>query len=92
MSFTTPGSVPSGTAMPVSEVEGRAPASLEDFAGDVSFSLGLEPPYLVEGCGRLDGSAVRFHEKDVQNNGKDIRVWEVRMDGDRFVAVQAAQY
>ncbi len=92
MSFSTPESVPSGIAMPISEVEGRPPASLEDFHGDVSFLLGMEPPHLVEGCGRLDGSVVRFHEKDVQNNGKDIRVWEVRPDGNRFVAQQAAQY
>ena len=92
MSFTTPGSVPSGIAMPILEVDGRAPAGLEDFQGDVSFLLELEPPHLVEGCGRMDGSVVRFHEKDVQNNGKDIRVWEVRLDGDRFVAQQAAQY
>jgi hypothetical protein len=92
MSFTTPGSVPSGVALPVSEVAGRSPASLEDFHGDVSFWVGLEPPHLVAGCGRLDGSVVRFHEKDVQNSGKDIRVWEVRLDGDRFVAQQASQY
>jgi len=92
MSFTTPGSVPSGIAVPVLEVGGRAPVSLEDFHGDASFLLGLDPPHLVQGCGRVDGSVVRFHEKDVQNNGKDIRVWEVRSEGSSFVARHAAQY
>lgn len=92
MSFTTPRSVPSGMAIPVLEVEGRVPVSLEDFHGDVSFLLGVDPPYLVGGSGRADGSVVRFHEKDVENSGKDIRVWEVRQEHDSYVAEHAARY
>jgi hypothetical protein len=40
----------------------------------------------------VDGTTVRFHEKDVDNNGKDIRVWTVRPQGSRFVAEHAAQF
>lgn len=93
MSFTTPSSVPSGMSMPVLEVEGHIPDHLKDFAGDVSFVVDLDPPLLVQGTGRVDGQTVRFHEKDLENSGKDIRVWQVRDEGGGgFVAVQTAAY
>ena len=93
MSFTTPSSVPSGMFKPVLEVEGHAPDHLKNFAGDVSFVVDLDPPLLVHGTGRLDGQTVRFHEKDLENSGKDIRVWQVIDEGGgRFVAVHAASY
>ena len=40
VSFTTPESVPAGTAQLVFEVQGHIPTGLADFAGDVSFVLG----------------------------------------------------
>ena len=92
MSFSTPMTVPSGMSLPVLAVEGRTPQTQQDFAGEVSFLLDLEPPHLVHGCGVVDGSTVRFYEKDVVNNGKDIRVWTVRLRGSRFVAEHAAQF
>ena len=92
MSFSTPITVPSGKALPVLAVEGRTPTSLEDFTGEVSFLLDLDPPYLVQGSGTLNDATVRFHEKDVGNSGKDIRVWEVRAQGRHFVAEHAAQF
>jgi hypothetical protein len=84
--------VPSGMSVPVLAVEGRTPGSLEDFAGDVSFLVDLDPPHLVQGCGTVQGTTVRFHEKDVGNTGKDIRVWAVRAQGSRFVAEHDAQF
>ena len=93
MSFSTPTSVPSGMSMPVLELDGHTPEHLQDFAGDVSFVVDLDPPLLVHGTGRADGPAVRFHEKDLENNGKDIRVWQVIEEGrGRFVASLAAKY
>lgn len=92
MSFTTPTTVPSGMSVPVLAVEGRVPESLDDFTGDVSFLIDIDPPHLVQGSGALHGSAVRFHEKDLGNGGKDIRVWEIRVQGSRFVAAHAAQF
>jgi hypothetical protein len=77
----------------VLEVDGHQPHKLQDFAGEVSFVVGLDPPVLVHGMGRIDGDNVRFHEKDVEHTGKDIRVWEVRAEGvDHFVAEHAAQF
>ena len=92
MSFSTPMTVPSGMSVPVLAVEGRIPGRLEDFTGDVSFLVDLDPPHLVQGCGSVNGSSVRFHEKDVSNSGKDIRVWLVRAQGVRFVAEHDAQF
>lgn len=93
MSFTTPSNVPSGMSMQVLEVQGHPPDHLQEFAGDVSFVIDLDPPLFVQGSGRIDGRRVRFHEKDLDHGGKDIRVWEVRDEGGgRFVAVHAAQF
>ena len=93
MSFTTPTTVPSGMSVPVLEVDGHQPSELQDFVGDVSFVVALEPPVLVHGTGRVEGQTVRFHEKDVDHDGKDIRVWEVRAGDDgQFVAEHAAQF
>jgi len=92
MSFSSPMTVPSGMSVPVLAVEGRTPDSLEEFIGDVSFLVDLDPPYLVRGRGSAHGSTVRFHEKDLDNSGKDIRVWVVRTQGSRFVAEHDAQF
>ena len=92
MSLSTPMTVPSGMSVPVLAVDGRIPDHLEEFTGDVAFLVDLDPPHLVQGCGVVDGTTVRFHEKDVDNNGKDIRVWTVRPQGSRFVAEHAAQF
>ena len=92
MSFTTPSAVPSATACRVLQVNGRRPVALTDFEGDVAFVLDLGDGYLVSGAGRAHGDLVRFHEKDVEHNGKDIRVWHVRQDGADFLAEQAATF
>ena len=93
MSFTTPIAVPSGMSVRVLEVDGHQPNELQDFVGDVSFVVALDPPVLVRGAGRVDGQTVRFHEKDVDHSGKDIRVWGVRAgDRSQFVAEHAAQF
>jgi hypothetical protein len=93
MSFTTPIAVPSGMPIRVLEVDGHQPNELQDFVGDVSFVVALDQAVLVHGAGRVDGQTVRFHEKDVDHSGKDIRVWEVRAGDDgQFVAEHAAQF
>ena len=92
MSFSTPMTVPSGMSVQVLAVEGHTPDNLEEFTGEVSFLVDLDPPHLVQGRGTVRGSTVRFHEKDVGNSGKDIRVWVVRTQGSRFVAEHDAQF
>jgi hypothetical protein len=93
MSFTTPSAVPSGMSIRVLEVDGHLPNELQDFACEVSFVVGLDPPVLVHGTGRVERQTGRFHEKDMDNCGKDIRVWEVRAEDDgHFVAEHTAQF
>jgi hypothetical protein len=91
MSFTTPESIPSGAARRVLEVQGRYPASLTDFVGDVSFVIDDEVHHRIQGAGRISGDRVRFHEKDVAG-GKDIRVWGIRQEGEIFLAEQTPSF
>ena len=91
MSFTTPESVPSGMARRVLEVSGRSPSSLADFDGDVAFVIDDEAHHLIQGSGRVVEDAVRFHEKD-RADGKDIRVWGIRQEGDAFLAEQTPDF
>lgn len=92
MTSSTPQPIPSGTAQRVLEVQGHPPTSLQDFDGDVEFVVGEDLRYLVQGSGRVNGDSVRFHEKDMANNGKDIRVWQVRAEDTDFVAEHLGVY
>jgi hypothetical protein len=93
MSFGTPGMVVSGKPYLVVLVSGRAPSSLADAAEADDFTIDMEgTPYRVHGSGRLVDTEVRYHEKDVANSGKDIRVWTVirHEDGSLFAHHAAA--
>jgi hypothetical protein len=94
MSFATPAIVASATPYPVLLVGDQAPSSTSGFAESDRFTLDLAgTPYLVRGCGRVVGDQVRFHEKDVANSGKDIRVWSVtRHDDGTFTAQHEAAF
>ena len=92
MTFATPESVPSGMAVEVVEVQGHPPESLEDFDGESGFVLGDDAHHVIQGIGRITGDHVRFYEKDMANNAKDVRVWEVRREGETFVAEQTATF
>jgi hypothetical protein len=91
MTFITPESVPSGIARRVLEVSGRPPSSLADFDGDVVFVIDDESRHLIQGSGRVVGDGVRFHEKD-RANGKDVRVWGIRQEGEVFFAEQTPSF
>ena len=67
-------------------------ASPDRLRGGRTFLLDLGDGYLVSGAGRAHGDLVRFHEKDMEHNGKDIRVWHVRQEGADFLAEQAATF
>jgi hypothetical protein len=90
MTFATPEPISSGTRYPVTLAGARPPSSLDDFVGDVDFTIDREnEPYVVQGSGRISGDQVRFHEKDKQF-GKDVRVWHVAPSADGFDAEHAA--
>jgi hypothetical protein len=94
MSFATPTTVVSGKSYVVLLVEDRGPSSLDEFDGATNFTVDMDGrPYRVQGSGRFVDGAVRYHEKDVDNNGKDIRVWRViRHDDGAFLASHAASF
>jgi hypothetical protein len=75
----------------VLEVHGRPPGSLADFDGDVAFVIDDESRHLIQGSGRVVGAGVRFHEKD-KANGKGIRVWVIRQEGEVFFAEQTPSF
>ena len=78
MTFAAPDPVPSGHELTVVAVRGRTPHSIEDFVGDAVFTVQWrEQDMSVAGLGRMDEDCVRFHEKSIEEGGKDVRVWTV---------------
>ena len=76
MVFQAPDPVPAGRIFDVVAVHGRTPHVLEDFIGEAAFTVQCpDQDRLVTGTGSMDGSSVRFYEKDVDHSGKDVRVW-----------------
>ncbi|SDP28133.1 hypothetical protein SAMN04515671_3540 [Nakamurella panacisegetis] len=76
MVFQAPDPVPAGQAFDVIAVNGRTPHELPDFVGEAAFTIqATGQDRLVTGSGSITGSVVRFHEKDVDHGGKDVRVW-----------------
>lgn len=73
----------------VTQVEGQAPTTLDDFEGTVTFvAQGPSGEHQVCGeGGEAHDGRVRIHEKDQSGTGKDVRVWTVSVTPDGFVAV-----
>lgn len=88
MSFSTPEPVASGRPYRVQHVAGRPPQALADFVGDAEFGIDDNGvTHRVSGVGAEQGDSVRFHQKDVDRDGKDVRVWRIRRSDDGgFVA------
>ena len=78
MPFSAPRAVVSGTPYRIVRVADREPFALDDFIGETTFVLDLDGgPYTVYGAGTTAPIGVRFHEKDAEGSGKDIRVWAI---------------
>ena len=94
MSFATPTMVVSGKSYVVLLVADRSPSNLDEFVDADEFTVDMDgTPYVVHGSGRLLDNEVRFHEKDIANNGKDIRVWRVvHPENGDFLADHAASF
>jgi hypothetical protein len=94
MSFATPSMIISGKSYLVLLVEDRSPTSLEEIAAANAFTVDMDgTSYRVQGSGQLTDNAARYHEKDVDNNGKDVRVWRViRHEDGTFLASHAASF
>jgi hypothetical protein len=85
MTDSIPAMIVSGVPYEVTEVEGRTPSALEEFAGPVTIHThGPTGDHEVSGAGeRPHDGVVRLHEKDHHGTGKDVRVWTVSPAHDR---------
>lgn len=94
MSFSAPVSVVSGLAYRVVSVNGSEPVSLDQFIGDVDVAVANhgEGSLSLRGQGSANDVGVRFQEKDVENTGKDIRVWQVAEVDHTFAATSIAAF
>jgi hypothetical protein len=93
MTYAAPDPVPSGRPYVVIAVAGEQPAALEQFLGETAFTIdkhGTESE--VCGLGSRNESGVRFHEKDIVNDGKDVRVWQVTREDSEFIATATASF
>lgn len=87
MTYGTPGIVVSGVPYVVTEVEGHAPTTLEEFVGERTFVVERNgSTYEVAGAGSLVEGGVRFHEKVAGGHGKDVRVWRVTRSSEGYSA------
>jgi hypothetical protein len=91
MTFAAPESVISGSPYDVIEVAGRHAEDLNDFTGNTEFVIeGRGEHHRVCGIGARHEDSVRFYEKDVAHEGKDVRVWQITFESDHFSAKHAA--
>jgi hypothetical protein len=93
MTFHSATPVASGRPYHVKACKGRVPTALADFEGETDFTLSTGTlstgtlstgtlTTVIRGIGAAQGDWVRFHEKDVAHDGKDVRVWHIIMEAD----------
>jgi hypothetical protein len=85
MTLTADGPVGSGQTYRVTEVNGRIPAILDDFAGDFAELILYKDGQAcrVVGEGVVTGAGeIRFHQKHDRADGKDVRIWLINDPGD----------
>jgi hypothetical protein len=84
MTFLPASPVASGRPYHVKACRGRVPTALADFQGETEFTLSTERgATVIRGVGAAHGGdCVRFCEKDVDHDGKDVRVWHITLEAD----------
>jgi hypothetical protein len=95
MTFATPSMIVSGRPYRVVRVDGRSPTSMVELAAADRFTIDMDgTEYDVQGSGSVGADdEVRYHEKDMDNNGKDVRVWRLhRHEDGGFLAQHAAAF
>lgn len=81
--------VASGVQFIVAEVVGHRPASLQDFVGRTSFVVRAHNGVrTISGVGSAVGGGVRFQERDVDQEDKDVRTWQIVNAADQGFAAQ----
>jgi hypothetical protein len=82
MTFAASEPVASGQSYVITEVNGRPPAGLGDFTGDIEVTAvkGGHRLTLVGAAAETQG-VVRFYQKDPGPDDRDIRVWTIVAQG-----------
>ena len=94
MTFFAADPISSGRPYRVLAAGGQAPSTLDQFLGDARFTIAKDAAEsLVCGVGSLHEGWVRFQEKDVEHDGKDVRVWQISQDDSgAFMAAATAAF
>ena len=93
MTYTTPEAVPSGLPHRVTSVAGRTPSRIDEFLGDTEFVIDKQgAEYTIRGCGMRGDNDVLFNEKDLEHEGKDMRIWQIWGSDQGYEAAQKAMY
>ena len=93
MTFSSADAVSSGRPYAVLDVSGAAPFELAQFMGEARFTIDRDGvPAIVCGQGCAGEPGVVFREKDVANDGKDVRTWQISQSGSAFVAATLSLY
>lgn len=85
--------VVSGQPYRVVSVDGSPPSGLEQFIGEASFAIekdGVESQ--IRGQGSATTAGVRFHEKDTEHAGRDVRTWQIVEADDGLSATPIAAF
>jgi len=81
----------SGTSYAVTEVAGHTATNLHEFAGTTEFVVESgSQHHRVAGVGDLKDDLVRFYEKDVDHEGRDVRVWKITSGAKGITAEHSA--
>ena len=91
---SAPEPVESGQSYTITHVDGREPESLDDFSGDVHLTLVRNGQQLhVTGAATRTADSVRFYQKDLALQDRDIRVWTITgRDNSSFLATPHAAF
>jgi hypothetical protein len=79
----------SGIAYHIAIVTGRSPSDIADFVGNTDLWVETDgDKHHIFGFGAYAGDGVRFYKKDMQNEGKDLRVWSISPSPDGGFAAE----
>jgi hypothetical protein len=85
-------SVISGSPYAITEVAGHTATNLDEFTGSTEFVIenGGRHHHVGGVGGARHDDQVRFYEKDVDHEGRDVRVWTISSGSGRFLAEHVA--
>ena len=84
MTFDAHEPIISGVVYRIAEVgDAHTPSDLADFVGNTDLLVRTDSDeHHISGVGAYSSDGVRFYEKDLQNEGKDVRMWTIQHSDD----------